>query len=279
MVIILKKRKLKVKKIIWFILFLFSLFLIIFSLINIFNWNHDNKKTTKINKEIQKIVEIKETEPVENIEIIEPTEEIPKSNPYWDYIKMNMIDVDFHNLKTINSDVKGWIQILGTNVNYPFVQTKDNDYYLTHSFNQSKNSAGWLFMDYRNVNSERNTIIYGHGRLDNTMFGSLKRTLKKSWYQNLNNHIIKTSTEAENSLWQIFSIYHIPTTADYLQVYFTNDDDYTNFLDMIQNRSQIPFDTVVEKNDHILTVSTCYNDKEKLVIHAKLIKREKKAEI
>ena len=53
-------------------------------------------------------------------------------------------------LKKINNDVRGWIQVNGTNINYPFVQTNNNDFYLKHSFDKSYNSSGWIFLDYRN---------------------------------------------------------------------------------------------------------------------------------
>ena len=123
-------------------------------------------------------------------------------------------------LENTNKDIVGWIQVNGTNINYPFVQTKDNDYYLNHSFNKDYNQAGWVFLDYRNnVNSfDKNTIIYAHSRLDKTMFGSLKNLLKSNWYENKNNHIIKLSTKNQNTLWQVFSVYHVPTTSDYLKI-------------------------------------------------------------
>lgn len=91
---------------------------------------------------------------------------------------MNMINVNFNDLKKTNPDIVGWIKVNGTNINYPFVQSKDNKYYLTHSFNKSYNSAGWVFLDYRNNNTNnKNTIIYAHGRTDKTMFGTLKKVL------------------------------------------------------------------------------------------------------
>ena len=56
---------------------------------------------------------------------------------------MNLIDVDFNDLKNINPSTIGWIQVNGTNINYPFVQTNDNKYYLNHSFNNQKNMNGF----------------------------------------------------------------------------------------------------------------------------------------
>ena len=188
-----------------------------------------------------------------------------------------MLNVDFSELKKINNNVKGWIQVNGTNINYPFVQANDNKYYLTHSFDKSWNSAGWLFLDYRNnYTNNKNTIIYAHGRNDKTMFESLRTVLTKNWLSNTNNYVIKISTEKENSLWQIFSTYHIPTTSDYLQTNFESDIEYQEFLDMIKNRSSYNFNTSVNSNDNILTLSTCYNNSDKIVVHAKLIKKEQK---
>ena len=212
----------------------------------------------------------------DEIEIIEQVEEIPQANPYWDYIEMNLINVNFNELKQINSNTKGWIQVNGTNINYPFVQANDNKYYLTHSFDKSYNSAGWVFLDYRNNINEfsKNTIIYAHGRTDKTMFGSLKNILKSSWLNDTNNFVVKLSTEIENTLWQVFSVYHIPTTSDYIQVNFSSNKEFNNWTTMLINRSSYNFNTSVNENDNVLTLSTCYNDNEKVVLHAKLIKKE-----
>lgn len=246
------KIKLKWKNIILILMFLILFITLNISIYNIIKWKLDSNKT---NEEINTIQE----------------------NPYCDYIKMNMIDVNFDNLKKINSDVVGWIKVNGTNINYPFVQSKDNKYYLTHSFNKSYNNAGWVFLDYRNNNiNNRNTIIYAHGRTDKTMFGTLRKVLNNGWINNTNNYVIKISTEKENSLWQIFSIYHIPTTNDYLQTEFKDEREYQRFLNILKNRSNHNFNTSITSNDTILTLSTCYNDSEKMVVHAKLIKKQKK---
>ena len=191
---------------------------------------------------------------------------------------MNLIDVDFKELKKKNKDTVGWIKVNGTNINYPFVQTKDNDYYLTRSFDKTYNDAGWVFLDYRNNIKElnKNTIIYAHSRRDRTMFGSLKNILSNGWLKNTDNYIIKLSTEYENTLWQVFSVYHIPTTNDYLRINFANDKEYLEFLNKLKNRSLYNFNTSINEGDYIITLSTCYNKTDKVVLHAKLIKKVSK---
>lgn len=273
----IKKIKLTWKNIILILIFLILFITLNISIYNIIKWKLDSNKTNEEINTIQENTNIEEVKDNKGTEIIKQAKKIPKENPYWDYIKMNMIDVNFDNLKKINSDVVGWIKVNGTNINYPFVQSKDNKYYLTHSFNKSYNNAGWVFLDYRNNNiNNRNTIIYAHGRTDKTMFGTLRKVLNNGWINNTNNYVIKISTEKENSLWQIFSIYHIPTTNDYLQTEFKDEREYQRFLNILKNRSNHNFNTSITSNDTILTLSTCYNDSEKMVVHAKLIKKQKK---
>lgn len=275
----MKKRKIKIKwkNIILILIIITSSITLLISIFNIIKWKIDSDKTNYEITNIQENINVEEIQDTENTEIIEPIIEVPKENPYWDYINMNMINVDFSDLKRTNPDVVGWLKVNGTNINYPFVQSSDNDYYLTHSFNKSYNGGGWVFLDYRNNGTNnKNTIIYAHGRSDKTMFGTLKNVLNNGWLNNTNNYVIKISTETENSLWQIFSVYRIPTTSDYLQTNFNDETEYQNFLDMIKDRSSHNFDTNVASTDNILTLSTCYNNSDKIVVHAKLIKKENK---
>ena len=271
-----KKYKLKWKNLIALLIFLIAFIFLIKSGIDLINYFIDTNNTNEEIKSIEDAVKIEEVPDSDNTEIIEQKEDIPEDNPYWDYIKMNLISVNFDDLLKINNETKGWIQVNGTNINYPFVQTNNNDYYLTHSYDKSYNQAGWVFMDYRNdtVNYDKNTILYAHGMNNKTMFGSLRNILSSSWYNNTNNHIIKLSTPTENTLWQVFSVYHIETTNDYIQTEFASDEEYQSFLDMLKGRSAVTFDTSLNTTDKILTLSTCYNKTDKVVMHAKLIKRE-----
>ena len=189
---VVKRKKLVLKK--WIRVTILFIFLIMFSLsvYQLFLWKTDGDKTKEISNEIAEEIEVEETPAIEeNTEIINPPTDT--DNDYWNYIKMDMLSVDFNELKNKNSDTIGWIKVEGTNINYPVVQTTDNKYYLNHSYDKTYNEAGWVYADYRNSFDEldKNTVIYAHGRVDTTMFGSLKNILKSSWYNNKNNHIIK----------------------------------------------------------------------------------------
>jgi len=271
-----KRKRLRLKKkVLYYFLFLVPIPILTFSTYKIYSWLKASDESSDIIKIIEDTTKI--TEYVSNDATITETEEQPDT-PYWNFIKMNLIDVDFTNLKATNNDTVGWIMIPNTNINYPIVQTTDNDFYLNHSFDKTNNKSGWLFMDYRNnsYDYEKNTIIYAHNNKDKTMFGTLKNVLTKEWFNNTSNRVIKMSSDEKNTLWQIFSVYVIETTNDYIKTNFVNDNDFEEFISLIKNRSIYDFNTTVTNNDKILTLSTCHGNEKKLVVHAKLIKLEEK---
>ena len=268
-------KKIKKKKSNFFLipLIIFFLIITIFSGYKIFKWFISNKKTNNLVEKINDVIDIEEYD--DNNDTLLISQEEDKDSPYWYYVKFPLINVDISKLKKENSNIVGWINVNNTNINYPFVQTTDNDFYLDHSIDKSYNEAGWVFLDYRNDSNfnNKNNVIYAHSRLDKSMFGSLSKVLKPSWYNDKDNHIIRISLENENTLWQIFSVYKIKTESYYITTYFENDDEYTNFLNNIKNRSLYDFNTSLNKDDKVLTLSTCYSDEERTVVHAKLIKK------
>lgn len=179
----------------------------------------------------------------------------------------------FSDLLAINDQTVGWLKINNTNVNHPVVQAPDNAFYLTHDFKKNKNNLGWIFMDYRNgvETLDKNTIIYGHNDYDGIMFSTVYYMFRSSWYSNGDNQIITFNTPYATMKWKIFSLYQIDVTKDYLQTNFASEDDYMNFINMIQSRSQVDFGDVIQPTDKILTLSTCKNDKVRYVVHAVLV--------
>lgn len=247
----------------------------------ILSWFKDNEETEKIVEEITEITSVTEVIDNENTELVNPPDEDNNSNTkndYWDFIKLPLMNVDFTELIKSNKDTVGWINVNNTNINYPVVQTKNNEDYLDKAFDGTKNQAGWIFADYRNnmKDFDKNTIVYGHSRLNSTMFGTLLNVLNKSWYTNKYNHIIKFSTPTENTMWQVFSVYKINIETYYLTTYFSSDAEYIKFLNTLKSRSKYSFNVELNESDKIITLSTCSDaaGTGRVVLHAKLIKKE-----
>lgn len=270
-----KGRKTRLRPWIFWVLFLFFGSILTFSLYQLYQWHLDNQEikdiTDKINKSIQP------TKKDEEGDLVNPPDD--KNSDYWYYIKMPFYEVDFQELLKKNNDTVAFIHMESSNINYPIVQAKDNEYYLTHAYDKSKNDAGWVFMDYRNhLNPfSDNVVIYGHGRLDKTVFGSLKNALTNSWQQKKDNYVIWLSTPEENMVFQIFSIYTIQSESYYINTDFSSREEKEKWIQTMKSRNTAPIHTEVSADDHVITLSTCQNNSGgRIVVHAKLIKRQKK---
>lgn len=254
-----------------FKLLLFSIF--IFCFIKLLGWQSDNQKTKEVLNNIEEKVSIEEEDNLDSIKEQDETT-ISESDPYWKFINKPFLKVDFSKLSLENGDIFGWIEVPNTNINYPVTKTTNNEYYLTHDLYKRANGGGWVFLDYRNKIdfSNKNSIIYAHGRENKTMFGTLRNILNKEWYENKENYMIRTNTKDNAQIWQVFSVYKILNTNDYIKTNFQSEEEYQSFLNFIKNRSIYDFQTGIFKDNKILTLSTCYDDYSKVVLHAKLIK-------
>jgi len=205
-----------------------------------------------------------------------PTTTTPPRGPWlYDSGYFRRYSQLFETLREINPDTVGWLQVRGTRIDYPVVRANDNDFYLTRDFHQRRNSMGWVFMDFRNGTRhlDHNTIIYAHNINGGVMFGTLRYTLNPRWHTNEANQIITFNTPYAEMRWQIFSIYRIGRTTDYLITNFFNPDAHQEFLDMLRNRSIHDFGVRPTRTDRILTLSTCHgrSGADRLVVHAVLI--------
>lgn len=176
-------------------------------------------------------------------------------------------------LKELNDETVGWLNVPGTNIDYPVVKAKDNAYYLRHNFKKEKDYNGWVFMNYLNSAEmlDKNTIIFAHNRYySNIMFGTLNKVGKKTWYQNIKNNLITYSDINKEMKWEVFAAYTVPVTDDYLETNFSTDEDFNNFIKMIRSRSVISSDLEIKSTDKILTLSTCADINTRFVVHAVL---------
>ena len=243
MVIYMKKKNKTFVKIFMFI----CLLLMIYSIYNIVIWYSDNKENESIKEEINEI--INNTTSEDNV-------------------------IDFKTLKEKNKEIVAYLKVNNTKIDYVVVKGKDNSYYLKHNLYKKYNRAGWIFMDYHNKldGNDKNIVIYGHNTLDGTMFGTLKNVIKKNWYENEENHIIKLALEDRILTYQVFSTYSIKVEDYYINTKFKDNKEFDNFIKTIKKRSVYDYGVSVFGEDSILTLSTCTgNGKSRMVLHAKLL--------
>lgn len=174
-----------------------------------------------------------------------------------------------------NPDYRFWLKVDNTNIDYPVVQSKDNNYYLKHDFNKDYLASGSIFMDYRNdFENDKSIIVYGHHMRNKTMFGELANFKKEGFFKE--NNLIKVNYKDKTYTYEVFSTYVADFKNDYLKVNFKNESDYQSYLNYIQERSLYKKNLQLNTNDKIITLYTCsYEFKDaRTIIHAKLISQE-----
>lgn len=174
-----------------------------------------------------------------------------------------------------NSDTVAWLDIPGTAIQYPIVQGKDNDHYLTHTFAGKKGAAGAIFMDSYNSGdfSDFNTVIYGHNMKDGSMFATLDSYESQSF---LDKHLtIRISTLAESREYRIFAAYTAKGVEDFDFRGFTatTETDRRSFILAARKRADNYSKVTVSVDDHLLTLVTCTDDRQAwyYVVHAVLV--------
>lgn len=168
-------------------------------------------------------------------------------------------------LKKENSDVIGWIQISDTNINYPLLQTQNNDYYLTHNYQKEKSQYGSIFLkaECNLLDNNSNLMIYGHNRQDRQMFYSLLNYCDKSYYEKHKNIQIATLEEENNySIVTVFkSRVFYEDEKDVFKYYnYTNFRDEKEYQEFINKSKEIQlYDTGVsaEYGQQLITLITC----------------------
>lgn len=216
-----------------------------------------------------KVPEVTQIPPAEG----EPQEEEPQKAPAE-------IPIDFAALQAKNPDIYAWIQIAGTKVDYPIVQSNtDNNYYLNHTIDGVEGYPGSIYTESLNKKDFRdgNTVIYGHNMKNGTMFASLHKYVDPTYMKEHPEIVIYTPEHKYT--YQVFAAVtyddrHILSSFD-----FSDSVQFQKFLDSINSvRNMSTYrnqDVTVTTEDKIITLSTCNNDdSQRFLVEAVLISEE-----
>lgn len=179
----------------------------------------------------------------------------------------------FDQLLEMNSDIVGWISIEDTGIDYAVVQSNDNDYYLNHNALKQSSARGSIFMDYRNtnVNEDLHTVIYGHHMKDGSMFGELSQYKDATYYEE--HKLITFEGVQEEVQYQIFSVYIYSPQDQFFEYEFADEEEYSNYLEKIKQKSRYDTGVQVSTEDQLLTLVTCTYEVHdaRFIIHAKRV--------
>ena len=187
---------------------------------------------------------------------------------------------EYKNLLNTNKKLIGWLKIDDTNIDYPVMQTTDNEYFLTHNINQQKDRNGALFLDKDCdvLAPSTNLIVYGHHMRSGNMFGTLDKYSSEEYYK-------------EHPEIQFDSIYE-KGTYEVMYVFrsriYNEEDVVFKYYQFIDAMSQQEFDSNMQEmaalslydtgvtasfGDELLTLSTCDSSEQdgRFVVVAKRI--------
>lgn len=166
-------------------------------------------------------------------------------------------NVDLAQLRQTNPDVLGWISIPGTQLDYPFLQGEDNQYYLNHTWQKKRNAAGSVFLECKVSAdfSDFNTIIYGHNMKNGSMFGSLRQYRTQSHYEA--NPYIYIVDDSGVRRYEIFAAFEAEVVGYTYRLDINTPEKKQAFLDYSARRSVIETEIVPTVEDSVITLSTC----------------------
>ncbi len=199
------------------------------------------------------------------------------------------LGIDYTALAQINPDFVGWIYIPSLkeykvgNPGYPIVHSKDNEEYLTRTFDGTHNAAGSIFLDKVASPdfSDRNTFIFGHNMRNFSMFGSLKQFSRDTALCASDRYVYIYTTE-EVLKYEIFS-YYVVSRKDEIAYSDIGDPseyedptgivDYTTYVDHAKQGTTYDYSAVDFTGEpNVLTLSTCYGTGhvQNFIVHAVL---------
>lgn len=182
------------------------------------------------------------------------------------------VEIDFSYLSTVNSDIIGWIRSPNGEIDYPILKGKDNEEYLNLLPDKVKNTSGSIFMETlcRSDFSDSHTILYGHNRRDLSMFGSLKKYVTNEGYYEENPYFTLYTPEG-TYFYEVFSYYEAQVTDSVYQVGFIPNEEFSDFILEMKNKSYHKLEIAVLKEDKIVTLSTCSGEGKRFVVHGKRV--------
>lgn len=173
---------------------------------------------------------------------------------------------EYKTLYQKNKKLIGWLKIDDTIIDYPVMQTTDNEYYLDHNYNQEYDKNGSIFMDYNCSAYPRSTnlILYGHHMKSGQMFGQLQKYAKESYGKEHN--LIQFDSIYEKGTYEVMYVFRskVYHENDFVFKYYqfidaNSEEEFNSYMKEMEEMSLYDTEVTASYGDKLLTLSTCDN--------------------
>lgn len=173
---------------------------------------------------------------------------------------------EYKTLCNKNKKLIGWLKIDDTIIDYPVMQTSNNEYYLTYNFNQEYDKNGSIFMDYQCSAFPRsqNLILYGHHMKSGQMFGDLEKYASEAYAEN--HKEIQFDTIYEKSTYQVMYVFRTKVYKEneivfkyYQFIDADSEEEFNSYMNEMADMSLYDTGVSAVYGDELLTLSTCDN--------------------
>ena len=179
---------------------------------------------------------------------------------------------DFAAITADWADVKAWIRIPDSKIDYPVVQGEDNDYYLSHLPDGTKNDGGSIMMDVSNEAdfSDAVTILHGHHMKNGSMFGDLDLYEEEAYCKA--HPVIELYTPKGDVRAEVFAVFYVNSLEFTYPTNFADAAAYDAFIAMCKSESDYDTGITPQYGDTLLMLSTCsyVYDEARLLVMARL---------
>ena len=168
-----------------------------------------------------------------------------------------LAEIDAARLTEINADYSCWIYAPDSPIDYPIVHGADNEYWLHRLFDGSRNAAGTLFIDYRNLSDfqDPNTLIYGHHMRNDSMFGTLDHYEQPGYYDA--HPWMLVIARDETYLVELLAGYTTSKKDHCYDIAISDESDKQKFIDEAKTKSDFQSPIEINPGDNLITLSTC----------------------
>lgn len=209
------------------------------------------------------------------------TKEIPidPSETETPTTESSVFQIDWNGLQSTNSDVIAWIQFENpSRINYPIVQTTNNQFYLSHDWRGYYQFAGSIFLNKRNNPNfiDANSVIYGHRMIGGSMFGSLHSYASQN-FMDQNPYFYIYTPDGKKRTYECFAYSEVLDGSSVYESRFESINDRLAYFETVKNQAITQREIPLSEFDTTITLSTCttYDYYRRMILEAKLIKIEK----